>query len=314
MAASIDTVIAYLQDLADDALRSARETTSRIQYGVAPAIRDPELDYDPNKPNLGPPPTFADLFPGDTTNETIKYLDNEVEEWIDKYFPELNACLRSTPEEWLCGILTGSKPFGLDKAVFDTVWNEGRDRAYRAANTEVKTLEAEFSNRGFSLPPGTMVDMVIQAEQRASQAIADINRTETVRAAEIKLDLLKFAEEQAIKLKLGIMDALRQFYVAWMQVPDKDIEKARIRAQAQASLYAALSSYYNVELGFEELRLRAAQADVAAILDVDKNKIAAFSSNRAADALANAVRGFSDVSAAAANAGSTLVAQISTGA
>lgn len=314
MAASIDDVIAYLQDLADDALRSARETTSRIHYGVTPPIRDPELDYDPTKPNIGPPPTFSDLFPGDTTDETIKYLDNEVEEWIDKYFPELNACLRSTPEEWLCGILTGSKPFGLDKAVFDTVWNEGRDRAYRAANTEVKTLEAEFSNRGFSLPPGAMVDMVIQAEQRASQAIADVNRTETVRAAEIKLDLLKFAEEQAIKLKLGIMDALRQFYVAWMQVPDKDIEKARIRAQAQASLYAALSSYYNVELGFEELRLRAAQADVAAILDVDKNKIAAFSSNRAADALANAVRGFSDVSAAAANAGSTLVAQISTGA
>lgn len=314
MAASIDDVIAYLQDLADDALRSARETTSRIHGAGVPPIRDPELDYDPTKPELGPPPTFADLFPGDTTDETIKYLDNEVEEWIAKYFPELNACLKSVPEEWLCGILTGSKPFGLDKSVFDTIWNEGRDRAYRSANSEVKTLEAEFSNRGFSLPSGAMVDMTIQAEQRASQAIADINRTETTRSAEIKLDLLKFAEEQAIKLKLGIMDALRQFYIAWMAVPDKDIEKARIRAQAQASLYAALSSYYNVELGFEELRLKAAQADVSAVLEADKNKITAFSSDRSAGALADAVRGFADVSAAAANAGSTLVAQVSTGA
>lgn len=311
---TINGVIDFLQSQAEDALRTARETASRIQNGGVVPLQNIQLDYDPNIPNLPPPPTFSDLFPGiDSTTEEHIRLDNEVEKWIDKYFPEINACLRESPEQWLCKIISGSDPFGDSKAVMDILWHEARDRAYRTSNSEQQTINATFSERGFSLPPGVAVRLGVESEQRASQAIADLNRAQTARMLEIKVDLLKFAEEQAIKLKLGVMDALKTFYLVWSNLPDKDIERARVKAQAQASLYGALSSYYNVQVAFETLRLRAAEADVDAALGVDRNKIAAFTSNRSADALAQATRGFADVSASAANAQSALVAEITTG-
>lgn len=314
MSQTIDSIVNFLQDQAEDALKSARETTLRIHSVLDPALSTTPLEFDVKKPALSAPPTFSDLFPGaDGTSAEVIRLNAEVEEWLAKYFPEMTASLRDTPEQWACGILTGQNPFGLDPAVFEAVWHEGRDRAYRAAASESATIYAEFSERGFSLPIGTMVGLRSAAELRAGQAIADLNRTETTRAAEIKLDLLKFAEEQAVRLKLGIMDALRAFYTTWITLPDKDIERARVRTQAQASLYSALSSYYNVELGFEELRLKAAELETQTNLNIDRNKIDALRTSRSSDALASAVRGFADISASASNAQSALVAEITAG-
>lgn len=312
--ATIDSVISFLQDNATSALRTARETASRIHgTGVVP-LQNIKLDFEPNQPNLPPPPTFSDLFPGtDTSNTEIKRLDAEVDKWIDKYFPEIAACLRDKPEEWLCKIISGSDPWGDSKAVLDLMWHEARDRAYRQANAERRVIDATYSERGFTLPPGVAVRLGVEAEQRASQAVADLNRAQTERMLEIKVDLLKFAEEQAIRLKLGVMEALRAFYLAWVSLPDKDIERARVRAQAQASLYGALSSYYNVQVAFEQLRLRAAEANVDAALGVDRNRIAAYTSNQSASALAQATGAFADVAAANSNAQSALVAEITTG-
>ena len=308
--ATIDQIIANLQDTVDDALVTARSTTSRISTGGVVTTQSLDLEFEPNVPTLQPPPQFSDLFPGtDSTSSEVQRLDAEVEKWLDKYFPEINACLRDKPEQWLCKIISGSDPFADSQHVVDLLWHQARDRAYRAATSEARTIHATYSERGFSLPPGVAVRLVVEAEQRASQAAADVNREQTGRMMELKVDLLKFAEEQAVRLKLGIMDALRAFYVTWSTIPDKDIERARVRAQAQASLYGALSSYYNVQVAFEQLRLRAAEAGVETQLNIDRNKIAAFSANRSPDALATAVRGFTDVASSASNATSALVVQ-----
>jgi len=109
---------------------------------------------------------------------------------------------------------------------------------------------------------------------------------------------------------MAIMSSLAEFYRVWVTIPDKDIERVRVRAQAYNSLYSALSTYYNVEISFEELRLRAETGDVDAQLATDRNKVALFAANGAASALGSAVRGFSDISAGAANAAGSLVAQI----
>ncbi|WNV50615.1 hypothetical protein [Pseudomonas phage Rollin] len=306
--ATIDSVVDFLSDTAEDALRTAREVTSRIQGGGVVPLNSISLDFEPNAPVLAPPPTFSDLFPGsDSTATEVQRLDAEVDKWIDKYFPEINACLRDSPEQWLCKIISGSDPFADSKAIMDILWHEARDRAYRTSNSETQTIHATYSERGFTLPVGVAVRLGVESQVRASQAIADVNRTQTTEMLRVKVDLLKFAEEQAIRLKLGVMDALRAFYVAWVSLPDKDIERSRIRAQAQASLYGALSSYYNVQLGFEQLRLRAAEADVDAQLGVDRNKIAAYQGNQSAGALADAVRGFTDVTSSAASAQSALI-------
>jgi hypothetical protein len=310
--ATVDNVIDQLQSTANSALSSARQTASRIGF-VDVSVTNPGFDFTVNDPNLAPPPTLGDLFPGtDTSSEIVRFGDAQTEAVIDKYFPELNACLRSKPEEWCCNILSGDNEYGLNRTVFEIVWQRARDREYRSGASSVATLANDLSNRGFTLPPGTLIQAQVEANLTAQQNLAEVNREQQIQEATIKLDLLKFAEEQAIRLKLGLLDAIRGFYQVWFSVPDKDIERGRIRAQAQASLYNALASYYNVELGFEELRLRAEQARTGVDLETTNLRIQNLRDGRNG-ALGLAVQGFSDVAAAASNAGGALVAEITSG-
>lgn len=302
----------FLQQMATRAMQDVENNASRI-YSLPPnvALREPNFDVTLTKPNIGPPPSFGDLFGQDDTDPTIKYMNQQADEWIAKYFPEINACLKTLPEEWLCGIISGVKPLGQSKDYFELVWHQARDRAYRTRASEQSTIAAQYSSRGFSLTPGAMVDQMAQAEARANDTILDVNRDQALKDADIKLDLLKFAEEQAIRLKLGVMSALADFYRQWISVSDQDIRAAAVRAQAQASLYGALSAYYNVEISFQQLLLRAAEADAGIDIDVDRNRVSKQGNfGSTASALGTVVSSAANVAAQASQAGGTLSAQI----
>lgn len=310
---SINQSSDFLQEYARDALGRAGALSNRIGNFV-PGPSTVNFNYTPIKPNIQPPPAIGDLLGGDTKGGSIEFLNAETEKWLDKYFPNMNSCFKYQPEEWACGILSGEKPFGLSREVFEAVWHEGRDRAFRQASTEQAQIRAEYSLRGFTIPQGPMIAASNNAEIRASEAIADINRTQTIRDAEIKLDLVKFAATTAAQLKLGVMQSLASFYNQWVGVLNRDVDLARSKAQAYAALTSSLSSYYNVELGFEELRLRAAAGKMDAEEFTNKIKMqegdVRASQNQA---LASAVAAFADTAGSAVNAQGSLQAEINTG-
>lgn len=310
---SYEQTTAFLQAQAKDALNQASNNASRI-YSLPPKanLREPRFKVDLQKPLLDAPPQLSDLFTeSDSTQGDLAWLNAQADEWLAKYFPEINECFKNQPEETLCAIISGSRPFGVDKTVFEQVWNQARDRAYRTVQTETDTIRATFSARGFSLPSGTMVDLIAQSERRATDAVLDVNRDQALKDAEIKVDLLKTALSLATQIKLGVMSAMADFYRLWITLPDKDIERARIRAQAMSAFYSALSSYYNVEISFQELTLRAAQIDAGVDVDVDRNRLAHESNfGSVAGALGQAVNAFAGVAEAANVAGSTLSAKI----
>lgn len=311
---SIDQSSDFLQDFASDALSRASQLSGRIGTYVPPPGKV-NFNYAPSRPSIKAPPSIGDLLGPDTKGESIQFLNAETEKWLDKYFPNLSSCLKYQPEEWACGILTGQKPFGLNREVFEAVWHEGRDRAYRAASTEQDQIKAGYSLRGFSMPPGAMIAAQRNAEIRASEAIADVNRTQMQRDAEIKLDLVKFAASTAAQIKTSMMGVLANFYNQWVAVMNRDVDMARSKAQAYSALTSALSSYYNVELGFEELRLKAAQGktgaeEATAKLGMQEGDV------RAAQyrSLAQAAQAFADAAGSAANAQGSLQAEVYSGA
>jgi len=311
-----DDTTAFLQSVATDALNSANNNASRI-WGlndVTANLREPNFAVSLDKPDIGPPPTFGDLFDGgDNTDPTIQYLNAQSDAWVAKYFPSITGCLKTIPDEWLCGVIGGTRPFGIDSTVFDLVWHNARDRAYRTANSETEEITAAFSARGFSLPPGALVDAIARSEERASDTILEVNIQQAIKDADIKNELLQFAVAQSIAYKTAIMGALVDFYRTWLTVPDKDIERARIKAQAMSALYSALSAYYNVEIRFEELRLRAAQTDAEIDLGVDRNRIGRQGHfTGLAGPFASAVGSFANIAAQAAVAGGSLTAEIET--
>lgn len=312
MAGTINDNIAKLFDFAESALSTARTESSRISNSSI-SVSGGNLNYTPNVPNLVRPTAITDFLPADNSSSTLKFLGEQTDALVDQYFPEVGGCLRYPPEEWLCGIITGQKPFGLSKEVFEAVWHEGRDREYRARNSATQQIRSEFSQRGFSMPPGAMFKAILLQEELASDAIGALNRAQTVKDAEIKLDLLKFAEEQAIRLKLGVFQAIADYYRVLMELPNKDIEASRMKVAAYASLNDAVTSMHRVELGFEELRLQAANLRMNGKLDESRLKIAAQDGSRNA-ARAQSVQAFADVAAAVAGSASTLQADLDAGA
>lgn len=311
MPSTIDSNIAQLFDFANSAMSDARTTASRISSFV-PTIAATALDFDLSAPVMEKPKALTDFLQLDSSESTLNFINGETEALIAKYFPEIQACLMSAPEEWLCGIITGQKPFGLSKEVFEAVWHQGRDREYRARNSAVAQIRGEFSARGFSMPPGAMFQAVLRTEEQASDAIGEVNRTQTVKDAEIKLDLLKFAEEQAISLKLGIFQSIADYYRVLMELPNKDIEATRAKVAAYASLNDAMSQYYRVQLSFEELRLQAASLRMNGKLDESRVRIASLDGSRNG-AVANVASSFAGVAESAAAAASTLNASIISG-
>lgn len=311
MAANIDSNIAQLFSFASDALGDARSAAGRISTFI-PTIQSAELDFEPSMVAMEKPAALTDFLQMDSSPSTLAFINGETEGLITKYFPEIQAgAMTHAPEQWLVGIITGQKPFGLSQEVFEAVWHQSRDREYRARNSAVAQIRSEFSGRGFRQPPGAMMQAVMRVEEQASDAIGDVNRAQTVRDAEIKLDLLKFAEEQAIRLKLGIFQSIADYYRVLMDLPSKDIEATRAKVAAYASLNDAMSQYYRVQLGFDELRLQAANLRMNGKLDESRVRIASLDGTRNG-ALGQAVNAFADIAATAAGNASTLNASIVT--
>lgn len=310
--ANIDSNISELFKIASSAMSSARSTASRIA-STDQSIPNISLGYSAPSFKGTKPLALSDMLVLDDSAERLKFLDAETEKWLEKYFPELNGCLKSEPERWLCGIITGEKPLGMSEDYFRAVWLQARDREYLSRNSSIMQIRASFSARGFAMPQGAMLQAEINAETAAADAIAAVNIAQAIKDSEIKLDLLKFAEEQALTLKRGILSSLSDFLRTWVELPNKSLEESKLKADAYRSLNSALSDYHKVELGFEELRLKAAEIRNRTDLGTWEVRAKSNSMDSRNQAVGQATKAFADIAASSANAAGTLQANITTG-
>lgn len=311
MASEYNSTTDQLLANAQTAIGYASMSAGRINLSAKPTLKETGFNYSVPNINLDAPPKFSDLFDGsDSADANIIAVNDKVDEWLAKYFPAINGSFQTIPEDWLVGVISGVKPFGIDSTIFDLVWHRARDRSYRTVTSEQRTLEASFSNRGFNLPPGALVDVLAQSERRAADAALDVNREQAIQDAQIKNDLLKMAVQVAAQLKMGILNTSAEFFKAYYQFYGLDAEVAGIRARAYQAFYEALAAYYNVEVSVEGLKLRAAVTGTEVDGGIDQRRVAVYASDGTAAAHAQAVRGFSDIAASASAAAGTLVAQI----
>ncbi len=293
------------------AMDRASMSAARISIGNEARLKEQRMNYDPGQLNLQAPPKFSDLLSGaDNASAIAAQIDDKVDQWLNNYFPSINSGFKNQPEDFVLGVISGSKPFGIDSTVFDLVWHKARDRAYRTSSSERRTLEAAFSGRGFTMPVGALVDAIAQSEQRATDAALDANRDATIRDAEIKNDILKYSLGIAAQLKTGILGISADFFRAYFSVYGLDNDTQRIRAQAYNTYYGALSNYYNVEVAWEGLRLRAAATEAGVSSDIDRNRVANAAQRGSAGAHAQAAQGFASIAQGAASAAGSLTAQI----
>lgn len=274
-------------------------------------LKEVAFDFAPGARPATSPPVFSDLFSGiDNTQSDIAQLNDQVDSWLAKYFPAINGDFQTLNEDWCANVISGVMPYGTDRSVFDMVWSQARDRANQTTRSEHRTLEAAFSIRGFTIPPGAMVDAIAQSEQRSTNAILDVVREQAIKDADIKVELLKHATQIAAQLKMGLLNSSADFFRAWHQVYQQEADLVRARASAYSAYYSSLKSYYDVETSWEAMRLDAAKAKSGAGSDIDRNRVAMNSASSASSAHGQAAKGFADVAGSSASAAGTLVAQI----
>ena len=312
---SIESSQSFLQSYAEDTLSRAQSMANRIG-SFTPGSTKVNFNYDPSSPNIDDVPTIGELLPSDTSASTVAFLNEQTDKWMDRYFPNLSSCSKYSAEEWACGVLTGDDPLNLNREAFEETWRMARDQAFKQSSSEKAQIRADFSaNRGFTIPQGAMMGAMINAEVRASNAIAEVNRAEAIRETQIKLDLVKYAVSVSAQLKMGMLQALASFYNQWVGVLDRDTDLAAARARAYDSLTSALANQYRVELGWEELRYKAAAGKASAEEATNRMMLQEGDVRASMNAaVASAADAFAKASSAAANAQSSFQAELYTGA
>jgi hypothetical protein len=311
---SIDSTNSQLFSLAQQALSYASGSAGRINIVSKPTLKETQFNYSVGNINLQEPPKFSDLFGGtDNAASNIASVNGDVEQWLATYFPSINGGFKNVPEDYLVGVISGVTPFGMASTVFEAVWQQSRDRAGRTVRAERAALSSTFSARGFSLPPGALIDQLAQSERRATDAVLDVNREQAIKDADIKLQILQQAVQLATQLKLGILNTAADLFRAYTSLYQLDSQSAQIKASAYQSFYNALSSYYNVEVSMEQLKLRAAETKAGIDNEIDGNRIRNYAADSTGSAHAGAAGAFGQIAAQAANAVGTLDAQIISG-
>lgn len=311
---SIESTNNELFSLAQQAISYASGSAGRINVSAKPTLKETPFNYTVGAVDIQEPPKFSDLFGGtDNAASNIDSVNGEVEQWLATYFPAINGGFKNVPEDYLVGVISGVTPYGMASTVFETVWQQSRDRSGRTIRSERASLNSAFSSRGFSLPPGALIDQLAQSERRASDAVLDVSREQAIKDADIKLQILQQAVQLATQLKLGILNTAADLFRAYTSMYQLDSQSAQIKASAYQSFYNALSSYYNVEVNIKQLQLRAAETKAGIDGQIDSNRIRSYSADSTGSAHAAAAQGFSNIAGQAASAIGTLDAHIASG-
>lgn len=300
------------------ALTAADSYTNRIAENLETVPLTDLRDISLESPEFGlnePSPTDFDTSTtggGSFSQVGGNAAGGSLSTWLNTFFPALTNDFNTIPEDWLMGVLTGAYPLGMEEKVFRRVWQRARDREETQRMADVNQARASLSQRGFKVPPGALIAAVDRAQGRASAAVQEVNREETIREEELKTKMLQFAAEQAASLRQGLTASVAEFLRVFKEAEaDTKIEEARLKLQGQAEFYNALKSYHDVEARFAELEFRAQEIQTNSDLEQQKNEI---QHNRtqyeSARALADAIRGLSDIAASSSSAAGTLLAQI----
>lgn len=187
---------------------------------------------------------FSDAF-GDFKPE----MEEALADYIGRFFPE---CVRSSTDNWICNtILYGGT--GVPANIQDAIW----ERARRAEIMEAKRVESEaisaFASRGFTMPGGYVASQVMAAQQEAANKSSTIGRDIAIKNVELEIENIKFAIQQGVALRVGVLGALGSYIRAYMSPIELAMEKAKVLADAQQRLWSSTADYYRAMVSEAQL-------------------------------------------------------------
>lgn len=329
MSSSINNTLSFLRQFSNQAMNVANAHANRSQIWN---IRNPikvNFNFKPNTTKKSVP-SYSQAVPDSLLNNkpSIAGMDAMANNWFKTFFPNINMVLNEPPDEWADKIL---KHFGisdLKSVVGNPSFHAKESAALAKVDANKAQIVNEYSLRGFSLPPAAMMTAMQQQERSAIETIANV-RSEflikqqeqelavAMKIADLSADLHKFANSTATQLKSGIISASTSFFNSMVSLSSKNpnVDIYRAKSQAYSAYVSSLASFYNVELGLDKMNLDAerVKAEIALKTGEMTAELSAKGLDSANAAAAAAARGFADAAGAAANAQSSLQAELMSG-
>lgn len=231
---------------------------------VAPVVAS--LPFTPNK-------DISSLFQTDfdtTWSDLEAWVRGLMTDWMNTYFPTLDQTLISAEDVWLKAVINNGYS-GIPVALEQQIWDRARGRDTIEAFRLEEEAVSQFASRGFSMPPGVLVDRVLQVQQEAANKSSTISREAAIKQIEIAVDMTKLAIGEVTKLRLGIAAALADFMRAWMAIPQAAAEIAKAKASMHSLLWTSSADYMRAQVSIANLSMDAQKTN--SMVNLEGNKL-----------------------------------------
>lgn len=215
----------------------------------------------PEEPNVYIPEIAPNVDGTVIINESEKViasLRDNFTLFFNTYFPDECDYLAKA-QDWLCNTIEND---GMALSAETEAMIHGRDKD-RIEGEYIKSLDEAtnlWASRNFPLPPGALVAAQLMARTEADKALGESSRAIAIRQMELRIDTVKFAVEQAVKLRVSAVGAAADYLKTLMGGYDAAFKVVQQQNDAQAKLISAASEYYRIRLGVEELKFKSSLA------------------------------------------------------
>ena len=226
----------------------------------APAITPRALNFTPNvdEPNVYIPymaegASIARFY--ELSQAVIAQMADLYRGWIDEFAPNECEYLQKA-QAWICDTLTNGGT-GMNRNVEDQIWQRDRNRL----NAEYRRAEREsiamWAARGYPLPPGAAAYQVLELRKAVAEKTTQASRDVAIKQAEIEIENVRFAVENATKLYSTLMGTAADYLKALAVGPTSAMQVVPSVTDSQSKLIGAANEYYRSRISVEELRLKA---------------------------------------------------------
>ena len=177
-------------------------------------------------------------------------------DFMQTYFPDDSAAWRSAQDWIVKSIEQGGT--GIRPSVERQIWERDRARVQEENRRSIDEATLAFSARGFPMPPGAMVGAIRATQKQSHDKIAQFSRDVAIKQADMEIENVRFAVENAITMRRSALDAARDYISAIASSVGQAGQVLPSVTDSQSRLISAVSSFYGARISAEELRLRAA--------------------------------------------------------
>lgn len=310
---SVQDTIDQAWDAAEDAMDDARRYADQAQSAASSTIftgtvhnPDEPEEIVITKPDIdGLDDKFANEYDA-VLNQLKTDIDNMLDDFLDKYFPDYTAKLK-TISDWLDNAIKNGGT-GIPANIESAIYDRARARLDNQAMRAEKEVFDVYAQRGYPLPPGVATEKLDEVRQNNQNENNNISREIMIKQAELEVDQIRFAIQQGVSLHTGILAAGQNYMGSVLNAAGIANNRAQGLVNSIIGMYEVINAYVRAEVAAEGLQLDYDRIQINRDLSVNQIDVNAFQAKIDArvKAAMSAARAMGDQAAAAIGSQNTL--------